>query len=96
MPEASSTLGFPANREAVYHIDSHHYNMCKFKDTNQESYKLLERVLLELTERVLFENQAYISQETSRQLEFSRFSDKLSPYCTPFAYWSALLELEEV
>ena len=86
MPKASSTLGFSANRETVYDIDSDHYNMCKFKDTNQESYKLVEQVLLDLTERVLFENQAYISQETSRQLELSRSSDNLSTYCTPFSY----------
>ena len=57
---------------------------------------LVEQVLLDLTERVLFENQAHISQETSRQLELSRIPDNLSTYCTSFAYWSALLELEEV
>ena len=70
--------------------------MCKFKDPDQGSYKLVEQVLLDLTERRPFGHQARVSQETSRQLELIRVSDKLSTCCMSFAYWSALLQLEEV
>ena len=70
--------------------------MCKFKDADQESYKWLEGVFLDLTNRALLENEAQILAETYKQLEFSWSSDTVNTHCAQFAYWLFPLELEEV
>ena len=95
VPKASSTLGLPAQRETVFHINSDHYHMCKFKDADQDSYKVVERIFLDLAKSAQGEYKARISQETIKQLGLESILNGPNTYCTSFLLLVTLPRLEE-